>query len=76
VDGFDAKTRETLEKQLQLLSERSTKATDADLANLTYAMTDIARILRTKAASSMSGPAFEAKAHSGSQPERSAGQST
>lgn len=50
MDGLDLKTREMLEKQLQLLSERSAKATDADLANLAYAMTDIARLLRTKAA--------------------------
>lgn len=51
MDNLDTKTRETLEKQLQLLSERSPKAADADLANLSYAMNDIARTLRTQASS-------------------------
>lgn len=73
---LNAKTREALEKQLQLLSERSPKASDADLANLTYAMVDVARMLSAKATPGMSGPAYEAKAHSGSQPDRSAGAST
>lgn len=36
MDILNAETRETLEKQLQLLSERSIKASDADLANLAY----------------------------------------
>lgn len=63
MNELDMKTRETLEKQLQLLSERSPKASDADLANLTYAMVDIVRMLR-------------AKTYSGSQPDRSTGAST
>ena len=52
---LDIKTREALEKQLQLLSERSPKASDADLANLTYAMVDVARMLSAKATPETTG---------------------
>ena len=52
---LDIKTREALEKQLQLLSERSPKASDADLANLTYAMVDVARMLSAKATPDTTG---------------------
>lgn len=43
---MDKKTRKTLQKQLQLLSERSkSTATDADLADLTKAMIELAKTL-------------------------------
>lgn len=42
---MDKKTKELLEKQLQLLSERSPKACDKDLAELTHAMCEITDVL-------------------------------
>lgn len=43
---LNEKTRETLEKQLQLLSERSqVSISDSDLSKLTEAMVEISRAL-------------------------------
>ncbi len=41
---MDEETKETLKKQLQLLSERS-KELDSDLPALTHAMVEIAKLL-------------------------------
>lgn len=43
------KIRETLEKQLELLSERSKSADDRDLAKLTGEMVGVAVVLRDMA---------------------------
>ncbi len=44
---MDAQIKETLEKQLQLLSERSKECTlNSDLRDLTSAMVQIAAVLR------------------------------
>lgn len=39
--------KEILQKQLQLLSERSGKCSDEDLSKITYAMVDIAKALES-----------------------------
>lgn len=45
---MDSKTRETLEKQLQLLSERSNDAVDPhELREITDAMVKLAEVLRS-----------------------------
>lgn len=43
---MDSKTKETLEKQLELLSERSSKAHDTEeLCLLTEALVEVAKVL-------------------------------
>ena len=72
---LSSKTKKTLEKQMQLLSERSQDASNADVTNMTYAMCDIARLLSSRP-NAMSSAAFEAKLQTGSQSDRSTGVST